>query len=157
MSFEPITTQEQLDGVIGERLEREREKVRNEVEGKYSDYQTIKDERDSLSNRVTTLEGDITAKDTKISELNSKVAKYESDSVKTRIAKEYGLPDEIATRLTGEKEEDLRKDAESLSKVVKQNNNPAPPFFQSEKGATGGKDSTKREALRNMLQSMKGE
>lgn len=156
MSFEAITTQEQLDSVISQRLERERDKVTKEVEAKYSDYDTIKNERDTLSTRVSTLETDNAAKDTQITDLASKVAKYESDSAKTRIAKEFGLPDEIATRLAGEKEEDWRKDAEALSKIVKQNGNPAPGFIQTEKG-NAAKNSAKREALREMLNNMKGE
>lgn len=36
---------------------------------------------------------------------------------KTRIALEKGLPQELAARLTGETEDDLRKDADTLAQL----------------------------------------
>ena len=43
---EPVTTQEQLDKIVKDRLEREREKVRSE----FSDYDDLKAKAESLTN-----------------------------------------------------------------------------------------------------------
>ena len=90
--------------------------------------------------------------DKTIKELQEKVQKYESDSVKTRIAQEFGLDASLANRLTGETEEDIRKDAEALKSIV---------GSTSVQRINFSPESTAKEeenaALKNMLQAMKGE
>ncbi len=113
MAFEPITTQEQLDKFIGERLAREREK--------YADYDALKAKAadvDKISadfeQRITALNQAVTDKDTKIKELESKNTEYATAAVKMRICSDYGLPLSMADRLRGANEDEIRKDAESL-------------------------------------------
>ena len=73
-------------------------------------------------------------------EYEGKIAKYESDSVKTRIANEMGLPSSIASRLKGSNEEEIRKDAESFA-----------GFFQKEPPlATGEQTVANEEQARNV-------
>ncbi|MDY4488770.1 MAG: hypothetical protein SPE18_12085 [Candidatus Limivicinus sp.] len=109
--FTPIMTQEDFDAAISARLERER--------SKYSDYDTIKAD-------LGTLRGQLSAKEAEISTLQGKVKGYETDSVKTRIALETGLPLELRSRLTGETEEEIRADATKLAKLFGQQKDPAP-------------------------------
>lgn len=109
--FTPIMTQEDFDAAISERLERE--------QAKYSDYDTIKSD-------LGTLRVQLSAKDAEISTLQGKVKGYETDSVKTRIALETGLPLDLRTRLTGETEEEIRADANKLAKLFVQQKGPAP-------------------------------
>lgn len=109
--FKPIMTQEDFDTAINARLERER--------SKYSDYDTIKSD-------LGTLRGKLSAKEAEISTLQGKVKGYETDSVKTRIALETGLPLELRSRLTGETEEEIRADATKLAKLFVQQKDPAP-------------------------------
>ena len=60
MAFEAITTQEQLDSIIGERLKREREtvekKLRESIEKeyleKYGDYEELKTKADEYSRQI---------------------------------------------------------------------------------------------------------
>lgn len=111
---EPITTQEQLDGIIKDRLDRaqkghakelsERDERIGELEKaaeKYGDWQT---EKKDLQDKLIASE--------------AKVKQYETDSVKRGIAKEYGLAEELADRLRGETDEELRADAQNLQKLV---------------------------------------
>ena len=107
----PIMTQEDFDAAISERLKRE--------QAKYSDYDTIKSD-------LGTLRVQLSAKDAEISTLQGKVKGYETDSVKTRIALETGLPLDLRTRLTGETEEEIRADANKLAKLFVQQKDPAP-------------------------------
>ena len=109
--FTPIMTQEDYDAAISERLKRE--------QAKYSDYDTIKSD-------LGTLRAQLSAKDAEISTLQGKVKGYETDSVKTRIALETGLPLDLRTRLTGETEEEIRADANKLAKLFVQQKDPAP-------------------------------
>lgn len=60
-------------------------------------------------------------------DLNARIQTYETDALKTRIAHEVGLPFEMSSRLNGSTEADIRKDAQSLLKLLKPKNPPAPP------------------------------
>ena len=161
--FKPITTQEELNAVIGDRVTKarasERKTVEEEFTQKYADYDSIKNTLTEKENRITELGKELeqaknagSTNDEKIKELQAKVQKYESDSVKTRIAQELGLDAGLANRLTGETEEDIRKDAEALKGIVgntsvqRINYNPESTAKDEENAA-----------LKNMLQAMKGE
>ena len=122
MSFEIIDTQEKLDAVISERLRREREAVGK----KYADYDDLKAKTAAYEEQIAELTkaAEKSAKERKgyddtIAQLQGRIKGYETASVKTRIAHETGIPFELASRLTGDDEEAIRKDAEALAKFVK--------------------------------------
>lgn len=114
--FKVIETQEELDGIIKDRLDRERKAVRKEYEG----YDDIKTENETLKKKLADYDGKKVVDPEEWDKKNSELAKYETNSVKMRIAKEFNLPDELALRLTGDDEEALKKDAELLSNVASQ-------------------------------------
>ena len=160
-AFKPITTQEELNAVIGDRVTKarasERKTVEEEFTQKYADYDSIKNTLTEKENRITELGKELeqaknagSTNDKTIKELQEKVQKYESDSVKTRIAQEFGLDASLANRLTGETEEDIRKDAEALKSIV---------GSTSVQRINFSPESTAKEeenaALKNMLQAMK--
>ena len=159
MSFEVIETQEQLDKVIGTRIERAKEAAKAEFQSKLDELDTLTTKLEEKEGKITSLSEEIetakaakTANEAKIADLTAKVQKYESDSVKTRIARECGLSVELANRLSGDTEEDIRKDAEALKGIVgstsvqRINYNPESTAKDEENAA-----------LKNMLQAMKGE
>lgn len=119
--FKKIETQEELDAIIGERLERAKQTA---IEP-FKDYEEVKTRNSELEQEVTTLKGTIDAfateksgYETTIADLNSKTKAYETNSVKMRIALEKGLPLDVIDRLRGDTEEDIAKDAETLSKLI---------------------------------------
>lgn len=129
MGFEIIDTQEKLDAVIADRLRRERETVGK----KYADYEDIKKTNADYEKQIGEMAkaAEDAAKkyagyDKQLAELQSKLKGYETNSVKMRIAHENGIPYELAERLSGETEDDIRKDAESLSKYIGKNKPSAP-------------------------------
>ncbi|MDY3109068.1 MAG: DUF4355 domain-containing protein [Lachnospiraceae bacterium] len=133
--FKVIETQEQLDAIIGERLSRQKEKIENEFAEKYSDYDSLKEastgytsQIEQLSNSLKEAQDKLSEGGTTIAELEKKIANYETDSVKTRVAIENGIPYELAGRLTGTNEEEIRKDAERFAKFMggQQYNPPSP-------------------------------
>lgn len=145
MAFEVIETQEQLDGIIADRLRRERETTAK----KYADYDEIKQKVSDYEKQIgeMTKAADENAKkysayDTKFAEMQSKIKGYETNSVKMRIAHEKGIPYELAERLSGDNEDDIRKDAETLAKFVSRGG--TAPLKSSE----GANSDTKTEALR---------
>ena len=103
MEFQPINTQEEFDARIAERLKRERDK--------FADYDSLKANAAESTRRI----GELEAKE---KELTGKLRQYETDSAKTRIALAAGLPYEMASRLKGDSEDDIKKDAESLAKMI---------------------------------------
>ncbi len=94
-------------------------------EVKPKDYDEIKSAKEKLEKQVKDLNGTLTATNEKyagydknIEELNGKIKDYEIKNLKFRIANESGIPLELASKLTGETEEDLKKDAETLSSFI---------------------------------------
>ena len=131
--FKVIETQEELDALIKDRIDRERKSLSE----KYSDYEILKKKNAEYEGQVSKLAEEnrsFAAKaaeyDKQISDLSSQIKGYETDSVKTRIALEVGLPYEMAGRLSGTTEEEIRKDAELLVKFVGKPN--AAPTSSSE-------------------------
>ena len=55
----------------------------------------------------------------KLTEATRKIAKYETDELKTRIAIETGLPVELRSYLNGTTEEEIKSSAEQLGKFTK--------------------------------------
>ena len=122
--FKPITTQEEFDAAISERLKRERETSAKKYEGFISptDFEQKKAEFQTQINDLTSqLQGandKISNHDKELQERDSKIKAYESHSVKTRIANELGLSYEAVNFLQGEDEDSIRKSGESLKKLV---------------------------------------
>ena len=159
MSFEVIETQEQLDKVIGARIAKAKEAAKAEFQDKLDELDTLTTKLEEKESKITNLTDELetskaakTANEAKIADLTAKVQKYEADSVKTRIARECGLSVELANRLSGDTEEDIKKDAEALKAVVG-NVTVQRTHFSSD---DGDKDDTKA-ALKSMLQNLKGE
>lgn len=138
--FTVIETQEQLDNVIKDRLERERNAVRKE----FADYDSIKKTLEDKTKSETELTRKLGEQEKKIEDLNSKLSKSETDSAKTRIAYELGLPIEMCSRLAGTSEEEIRKDAEMLCKFVRRSG--AAPLYNPE-GANSSKEETAYKTL----------
>lgn len=122
MAFTVIETQEQLDAVVGERVARAKEAARKEFEGWISPEELTKQTADLnektsvLSEQVKALTEEKETLTTQLTEKDSTIAKYETDSVKTKIALEAGLRIEYADRLRGETEDEWKADAAALAK-----------------------------------------
>ena len=139
--FTPINTQEEFDARIAERLKSEKEALRANILSHIGDKDAD----------IEGLNGQLTEKTSGLSALEEKVKGYERASVKNKVAREAGLPWELADRLTGETEEEIRKDAESLRKLVGANK--TPPLKSTESGGGGDKITA---AWAQVLQQMKG-
>lgn len=158
MAFEVIETQEQLDKVIGERISRLKEQYAGyeDYKAKAEQYDTLKKDHDSLVDQVAEYTKLINGDDEnegykkQLESMQSKLKGYETNSVKMRIAHENGIPFELASKLSGENEDEIKKDAETMAKFLKSKH--VPPLASSEKDTN-----EKKEALKKMLSGLKGE
>ena len=142
--FTPINTQEEFDAMIGKRLEREREKVREE----FKDYDTIKSTNADLQKSIEALNtstADLTAQ---LDTATKENAKLKLDALKTKVCIDKKLPLEMRSRLSGEDEEALNADADVLAKYVNQPY--VPPLKDNEPTTKDNEDA----ALKKMLSDM---
>lgn len=145
--FTPITTQDAFDAAISERIKRERESLNK----KYSDYNDLK----AKAADYAALQDKVSAYDKTVAELQAKIKGYETNSVKMRIAQEKGIPLELATRLAGESEDDIRQDAETLVKFIGGEKTATPPApLRSTEPANG---SAANAALKALSAQLKGD
>jgi hypothetical protein len=128
--FKPITTQEEFDNAIKERLAREK--------SKYSDYDQLKSRVTELEEENVGLKSTIEASnqskadaDKQLEDLQNQIAGYETASLRTRVALQHGLPYDLADRLQGTDEESFKADAERLAGFMK-SNQPVAPVKETE-------------------------
>lgn len=120
--FTPIETQEAFDAAIKDRLARQESKIR----GEYADYADLKKQSEAWTAEKQSYEKTITDNKTayddlnqKLTEATGKIAQYETDALKIKIAVESKLPLELRDYLKGTTEEEIRKSAEDLGKFAK--------------------------------------
>ena len=119
--FKVIETQEDFDKAIKDRLDRKEK----EVAEKFKDFMApekvsvMKAEYEKRLGEAQKTVQDATAKlsehDKVVSELTQRAMDAEGKLMKNRIAHEKGIPLELASRLIGNTEEELTKDAEAMA------------------------------------------
>ena len=146
--FKPITTQEEFDAAIKERLSREK--------AKYSDYDQLKSRVTELETENVDLKSTIEATnqskadaDKQLEDMQKKIADYEKASLRTRIALQHGLPYDLADRLQGTDEESLKADAERLAGFMKKSQ-PVAPIRDSEPHVGDSKTMQMKSMLREL-------
>ena len=136
MAEEKLFTQEEVNKLVGQARLEGKDAGRKEYEGWISPDELAK-QKDELSKQVEglneqikTLTDEQTSLKTQLTEKDGTIAKYEIDSVKTRIAREYGLSYDAIGFLQGEDETAIKKSAESLKNLV--GTTKTPPQFNAE-------------------------
>lgn len=130
MEFEPINTQEEFD---------------NRVRELYGDVT-------DLQGQITTLTGQRDTDAKTIADLQSQVKGYQTTALKQRVARQKGIPAEMADRLSGETEKDLLADADVVAAMLKAVKGPAPLFDPDKKDPDA-----KNAHLTNLLHELRGE
>lgn len=137
--FTPITTQEQLDELL------------KQYDGWISP-EALQRETRGLQGQIDTLTRENQGYKDTIAKRDASIKRYEVESVKSRVADEVGLDRRLIGRLSGDTEDDIRKDAEKLkalfgtSRTTFPLGEPEPIQKQPSKSA-----------LKHMLASLKGE
>lgn len=159
--FKPIETQEEFDERIKDRLARERAKFdgylsKDEVDALKTDYE----------NKLNAYQGYTSPDDlaTKENELKSQISNLtvENESLKLgqlkdKVSHEFGLPYELRNRLQGKNEDELKEDAENLSKIFKTNKKATLPLASDDPFAGNSKGAIDRAAKLKLLRQLKGD
>lgn len=150
--FKVIETQEAFDYAIKSRLERNTRSVTEEVTKKFEGYLSPEDvakSNEAYTKQIAELNEKLKGHETTIADLTAKNKAYENSSAKMKIAHEVGIPFELADKLSGETEDDIRADAEKLARFTARSQ--PSPMFSSEKPAAD----THKAAYMDMLQNLK--
>lgn len=122
--FEPITSQEQLDGILKGRLAREREKAA----AKYADYDELKAKAAKFDEVEAAQMSDLEKAKKEVEELKAAAAKRdEADRVrglKAKVSKATGVPADL---ISGADEESMTAFAKSVAEFAKK---PSAPKLQ---------------------------
>ena len=119
MAFKVIETQEELDNIIKERLERERAKYNGYMSAE--DVQKLKDTYDATAKAENEK---YIALEKEKNNLMTKIKGYEVGTLKTKVALANGLPIGVTDYLKGETEEELTESAKTLSSMFTPNIQP---------------------------------
>ena len=157
MADEKLFTQEEVNKLVGAARLEGKDTVRKEFEGWISPDELAKKTEDlntqlnGLNEQIKTLTDEQTALKTQLSEKDGQIAKYEIDSVKTKVAKEFGLSYEAKDFLQGEDEKAIRESAKTLKTLV--GSGASAPAFNPEPASNGNSTD---QALREMLGKLGG-
>ena len=137
--FKVIETQEDFDKAIQKRLAR----AEREMAEKYQDYlapdqieKLKKEYEDKIQKAEESLKAasdKLASHDQIVADLTTRATTAEGKLLKNRIANESGVPYELADRLVGSNEEELKADAEKLASFLGPKS--APPLRSTEPGA----------------------
>ena len=123
--FTPIMTQDDFDKAIQKRLA-QKEREMTEQFKEYMSPDAVKDLKADLDRKikeaneaVKVVEDKLKDKDQTVLDLTKRAEDAEGRLLKNKIAYENKLPLELAGRLIGSTEEELKADAESLASLMK--------------------------------------
>ena len=157
MAEDRTFTQEEVNKLVGQARLEGKEIGRKEFDGWISPEAMQKQTEElsaqltGLNDQIKTLIDEKTDLQTQLTEKDGKIAKYEIDSVKTRIAREAGLSYEAIEFLQGDNEEAIKKSAEALKGLVGKQS--VPPLGNPE---PNDKTSSSDKALMEMLSNIGG-
>jgi hypothetical protein len=104
-------TQEDLDRIVGERVQRER--------SKYGDYDALKQKATRLDELEAASKSDVERVTGERDQFKTQAEQTAAEALRLRVALEKKLPAELIDRLQGSTKEDLEKDADQLLSLVK--------------------------------------
>lgn len=156
MSEEKKFTQEELDAIVKDRLERAEKKYAEKYEG-FKSTEEVEKMKSDYEKQISDLTNSISADkekyadfETQLAERDSKIKSYETSSLKTRVAHEVGLGFDAIDYLKGETEEEIKKSAEGLKSLM--GGSFVPPLANPEPTPSDSKEV----AMKELLHSMKG-
>lgn len=144
--FTPITTQEEFDRAIGERVKRERETVSKKFEN-YISPEDLSQRTSDLESKVTSLTEELATAKAQLTEKETEISGYKLEKLKAKVAREAGLEWGADEFLKGTDEESLKKSATALKGLIGKR----APLASTEGGTATDKDAE----LKSLLQRLK--
>lgn len=122
MSEEKTFSQEELNSIVSERLNKEKEKYAKQVEELTHKAEAYEKQIATFTSQLDEINKKVATHETELKERDAKIQSYETQSVKMRVAHEVGIPYELADRLSGTTEEEIKADAESMKGLINLSN-----------------------------------
>lgn len=156
--FKAITTQEEFDSMVKERLDRQAKKTADEVKKTFEGWLSpddVKAKTEELEKKLAEKEAKLGESKAAYDKLTAEKTAIELERAKESAARDAGLPFELAHRLSGTTPDELKTDAEALAKLVnaKQSEPYVQPLFHADKADTAQNSSDG--ALLSMLRELK--
>lgn len=149
--FKIIETQEDFDKAVSARIKREQETVRKEFEGFLSPEDVRKKYEGFLSPEQVQEKYKDYLSPEEVAKKDATIKSYETKSKRVEIALRAGIPYELAGKISGETEEDMKEDAQTLAGFLKSRNQ-YPRYNPDPVGA----DDSKEAAMKKMLSDLGG-
>lgn len=121
--------------------------AQDELDGLKTEKATLEQQLSDLQNTLNTQKEELSS----IDDLKKEVETYKLKDLKTSIAVQAGIPLELAGRLSGETEEEIKADAEKMAGFV--NKKKPLPLKTTEPPEVDKEE----KAYANMIQNLKGE
>lgn len=135
---EKTFSQEELNSIVSERLNKEKEKYDKQVKELTTKAEAYEKQIATFTSQLEEINKKVATHESELQERDNKIHEYETQSVKMRVAHEVGIPYELASRLSGTTEEEIKTDAESIKGLLGQTK-VVPPLKGTEE-VSGGND-----------------
>ena len=142
MSFEAITTQEDFEARLKERLEQKERSVRSQIEGESkAEVEKLKKLNEEYEEKLNVANAQINELTGKVKEQNNyeeTINNFKLRELKTKAALAQGLPYSLVDRIQGEDEESIENDVKTLAEYFAANQaGKIPPLKDNEPEKTG--------------------
>ncbi|WP_394271622.1 hypothetical protein [Anaerococcus nagyae] len=148
--FKVIETQEQLNSIIEPRLERERKKYTDTINGLENDKKDLEDQLAKLTDASNQKEAKIEELNSQISDKDNKLEDFRVNQMRNDLAYEYGLPRDFSKRLQGSTYEEIEADAKEMAKTF-DDLRPDPPIKNNEPNVYKGLDASYASMAENLF------
>lgn len=152
--FQIITSQEQLDAVIGDRLKRGEEKVQKRYEG-YLSPDEVNAQMSELQKQLADATGALDSANKKVADSEKQIAErdtrikgFEVSALKHRIAHESGLSFDAVDFLQGNDEETIRASADKFKSIMGRTH--TSPEFKNEPDVSNERDASVRKLAQGL-------
>lgn len=147
--FKVIESQEELDRILKDRLDRAEKKAKEEMQGLID---SLKSENACLKEENTNyqkqLEG-VKEKDVTISTLEGEIESYKKAELRRKVAIKNDIPYTLADRIIGDDEESMAEDAKRLAEFVGKKDY-VPPLRNYEDKNQDNMDGALKDLLNNL-------
>lgn len=155
--FTAITSQEQLDAVIGDRLKRSEEKWQKKYEG-YLSPEDVNAKTSELQKQLTDATNALDSANKKmashekeLAERDGKIKGYEVSALKHRVAHENGLSYDAVDFIQGNDEESIKASAEKFKSLMGKSH--STPGFSNEPDVSNSKEASIKKLAQSLSKS----
>lgn len=143
-------SQEELNSIVSDRLNKEKSKYEKQIEELTAKTNSYEQQIANFTSQLEEINKKAATSDEELKAKESKIQEYESAALKMRIAHEFEIPYELANRLSGNTEEEIKADAEVVKKLLGTTKGYAPMKTTEDSASESNLDSAFRQFSRQL-------